>query len=357
MVNAGSLLHDGKYSDFTIICRGERIPVDKPLLSLASPVLTAAFDLDMQEKRTGAILQNDFDVETVKRIISFAYAGDYSVSIDNEANPEASISTAPNFPQDVATTTPTPSNLRARALGSVEITGIATSELPIQLFEHVRVYGIAEYYAFAQLKTAAADRFIALFDKVWNLNKADALMTVIQEVLAALAARRDELRFGFAKSLASVDNFMQLGGNTSFHAELWRCEEAQGFTAELLQHAANLTGPRLRDLEHYNKVFSNNMVDMSITESNLGSIISMNAADHETELTAVKDKLSHVKSVMANLIIDLGNLPSECRSTGCSSSIGGFVFERAGHANKLEVVALGRRASPDMSMKPQGGER
>ncbi|KAK6434303.1 hypothetical protein LTR95_009510 [Oleoguttula sp. CCFEE 5521] len=273
-------------------------------------------------------------------MISYAYTGDYSVSIDDRANPNASVAAAPSPSQDVTTTTPTPSDLLAQKLGSFDITETAVTELPIQLLEHVRMYGIAEYYAFARLKTASADRFVALFEKVWDLSKAKGLCTVVQEVLATSAARHDELRSRFAKALASVDKFIQLGEKTNSYAELGRSEGTQGFVAELLQHAAEVTGPRLRDSEHYNRAHLCTIFDMGIVESNLRSTISMNAADHETELTAVKDKLTHVESVMANLIIDLGNLPSEC--------IGEFLFERAEHAKYADgdwIIRCGRTKS------------
>nr|OQO20108.1 hypothetical protein B0A51_11789 [Rachicladosporium sp. CCFEE 5018] len=232
MMNAGSLLHDGKYSDFTILCRGEIIPIYRSILSLASPVPTKAFDLDMREKQTGVIQQDEFDVETVKRMSRFTYTGDYAVTVDKGLVPESSSSAAikgaerPADGDQTATTVEADKSLAER-IGSLHLADDDNPEMPIHLLEHVRVYGIAEYYDFAQLKTAAANHFIALFDQVWNLNKADRLIALIQEVIATSAADHDELRSRSAKALASLGTFLQLGEKTDFYAALGRCEGTQ----------------------------------------------------------------------------------------------------------------------------------
>uniref|UniRef100_A0A7E4VNM2 BTB domain-containing protein n=1 Tax=Panagrellus redivivus TaxID=6233 RepID=A0A7E4VNM2_PANRE len=63
-------------SDAEIVVGNNRIKVHRYMLSLMSPVFQAYFQHDTQESQTGVINITDFEFQTVKNVIDFAYGRD-----------------------------------------------------------------------------------------------------------------------------------------------------------------------------------------------------------------------------------------------------------------------------------------
>jgi hypothetical protein len=71
-------LHESrKYSDFILVCHGKEIPVHKSVVCTRSPLMAAAYDGGFQEASTGRMSIEDFDLETVERMIEFMYTDNY----------------------------------------------------------------------------------------------------------------------------------------------------------------------------------------------------------------------------------------------------------------------------------------
>jgi len=74
------LLRSEKYSDLTIVCQGRQFRVHKAILCPQSEVISKLCDIDMLERKTGVIEHEEFDADTVKRMIDFAYKKVYEVA-------------------------------------------------------------------------------------------------------------------------------------------------------------------------------------------------------------------------------------------------------------------------------------
>lgn len=110
------LLKGGRYSDFVLVSHGKRFSLHKSVVLLQSPVMEAAFAYDFkvstevqtvghdehlmlfavsadsifQESQTDEIRVNDdFDLETVERMLDFLYTGSYEITIAASHNDDA----------------------------------------------------------------------------------------------------------------------------------------------------------------------------------------------------------------------------------------------------------------------------
>lgn len=99
-VNLSSLLASGKYSDLTLVCEDREFAVHKNILCAQSRVIRAECEGDFQvrvvtpsartltcinipgtqESKLNFINIEEFDADTVQRMVEVLYSGDYSVS-------------------------------------------------------------------------------------------------------------------------------------------------------------------------------------------------------------------------------------------------------------------------------------
>lgn len=71
----GSLLETGQFSDITVTCEGVEISAHKVILAARSPVFNAMFNHNMRESETKALNIEDLDMDTVKDMLRYIYAG------------------------------------------------------------------------------------------------------------------------------------------------------------------------------------------------------------------------------------------------------------------------------------------
>ncbi|KAL1849678.1 hypothetical protein Daus18300_013179 [Diaporthe australafricana] len=76
-VDFGSLLTSGKFSDLKLLCEGREFAVHKAILCTQSRVISAACEGNFEESRTNVIKIEEFDADTVQRMLEFLYSGDY----------------------------------------------------------------------------------------------------------------------------------------------------------------------------------------------------------------------------------------------------------------------------------------
>ncbi|KAL6880829.1 BTB/POZ protein [Trichoderma novae-zelandiae] len=146
------LLRSGQFSDLTVVCRGTEFKLHKVIACLQSPVFLAAVNSDFQEGRTGVIKIDQFDAETVRRLVEFLYTGDY----DRQ----------PQEPQPAQEQTP----------------ALTTDPDTPGTVLHVRVNAIADYYGVKALGPLANQKIQQAFQDKWDPK---AFMITAKEALGA----------------------------------------------------------------------------------------------------------------------------------------------------------------------------
>lgn len=153
-VDFRDLLRSGQFSDLTVVCRGIEFKLHKVIACLQSPVFLAAVNSDFQEGRTGVIKIDQFDPETVRRLVEFLYTGDYGRQ--------------PQEPQPV----------QEQTQGVVNTDDQDTPGTVL----HVRVNAIADYYGVKALGHLATQKIKQAFQDKWD---PQTFMITAKEALGA----------------------------------------------------------------------------------------------------------------------------------------------------------------------------
>lgn len=151
------LMNNEKYCDLVIKCEGREWKVHKALLCSFSNVFDRACKwVTLDGKKTEIIEHEVYDAATMQRLISYVYKGRYKVGEDDieERDHEDMIAKR-------------------------------------KLIAHAKVYGIADYYDIAPLKTFAADRFRTIATSTERL---DGFVEVISEVCSCSTPSDLQLR-------------------------------------------------------------------------------------------------------------------------------------------------------------------
>jgi hypothetical protein len=172
--SASKLLSSEKYSDLTIKCRGREFKVHKAILCPQSEVISTQCDIDMRERRTGVIEHEEFDDDTMKRMIAFAYKKEYDTTrrpkYELAEDVEDSIIDMYSLTIGDAPTT------GGVSLPQDDVDAPTLDENPAELSTadkcviHARVYGLADYYDMPELRDHAYNCFVG----VTNHELADA---------------------------------------------------------------------------------------------------------------------------------------------------------------------------------------
>jgi hypothetical protein len=161
---ASKLLASEKYSDLTILCHGREFKVHKAILCPQSEVFSKICDTDMQEKRTGTIEHEEFDDDTMQRMIEFAYGKEYSVTcrpkyvLDEDV--EASATSIGSLAIEAAPATGGVTLWRDDGAMAVIDKGPVELSIADKLVIHARVYGLADYYDMPELRDYAYHCFM-----------------------------------------------------------------------------------------------------------------------------------------------------------------------------------------------------
>ncbi|KAM0737909.1 hypothetical protein ACQRIT_007913 [Beauveria bassiana] len=75
--NLGHLLKSGQFSDLALVCRDQEFNVHKAVVCAQSQVLAAAIREPFQASKTGKIVIEEYDTNTVEQLVEFLYTGDY----------------------------------------------------------------------------------------------------------------------------------------------------------------------------------------------------------------------------------------------------------------------------------------
>jgi len=79
------MLKSQQFSDFRVICQGEIIPCHQNILAARSDVFEAMFDHNMMESKAGEVVIKDFDLKTVKALLTHIYTGEVEYKKEDTA--------------------------------------------------------------------------------------------------------------------------------------------------------------------------------------------------------------------------------------------------------------------------------
>ncbi|KAH8709824.1 Speckle-type POZ protein-like [Beauveria bassiana] len=87
-INLGHLLESGQFSDLTLVCGDKQFNVHKAVVCAQCRVLAAAIREPFQASKTGKIVIEEYDTDTVEKMVEFLYTGDYKPQFhqDEETN-------------------------------------------------------------------------------------------------------------------------------------------------------------------------------------------------------------------------------------------------------------------------------
>ncbi|KAI6869602.1 hypothetical protein KC338_g2495 [Hortaea werneckii] len=264
----------GKGSDLTIRCEGRDFKVHKTVICLASPVLDRACNNSLLETHTRLIEHNEYDADTVERMIGYMYTDDYPL-------PSAPTISVPNY-------TPGASG--------------ATEELTIigvnaRLIIHARLCAIGEYYDIPGLRDLAFRRF--KYDiQTFAL---EGFVYVVREVHELVSKDETRLR-GIIRDVCfrNLDKFANDG---FFMTAIASFPDLQDFSAMLLRQVVREREELKRELKHK---------DTEIREAK---------EDRDAAAT-------HTEDVLATLIDVVRKLPARCPRGRCGNNRGHYRVRR-----------------------------
>lgn len=341
---ASKLLESEKYSDLTIVCQGRQFKVHKAILCPQSDVISKLCDIDMVEKRTGVIEHEEFDADTVERLIDFAYKKEYDATrrpsyemVQEVEDPIAamdslSIEDAIEDPTITGGVTLPQDNTDATKIDEESIELSPTDKWVI----HARVYGLAEYYDMPELRDHAYDHFVSVandeledsdlegFDKVAR----EVCKTTVRQDGSAGYSYDSPLRSGFLSLVARYAPKLALDAN--FSAAL--CEpDLQDSSADFF----GVLAKRIADLEDERDVNTSTLEaekaalqqSMATVKANLESKIYVANSGRQM----AEANLEHKEGVMQRLITSLRELLESCPNSHCSNEWASLTFEEKGN--------------------------
>ncbi|KAJ4011468.1 hypothetical protein NW752_008467 [Fusarium irregulare] len=152
-----SILDSGQFSDFTLVCEGQEFRLHQAVVCPQSLVLNAALCGGFEEATTKVITVKEFDIPTVKRLVSFFYKGDYYEKLLTEsAHDEDTVITDANY--DEGGNTISESNDQAGSKATSDPVEKAKADAIEVLVVHLEVNAIADYYNIPKLRDLAESK-------------------------------------------------------------------------------------------------------------------------------------------------------------------------------------------------------
>ncbi|KGQ06615.1 Speckle-type POZ protein-like protein [Beauveria bassiana D1-5] len=150
--NLGHLLKSGQFSDLTLVCRDQEFNVHKAVVCAQSQVLAAAIREPFQASKTGKIVIEEYDTDTVEQLVEFLYTGDYRPQPHQAEEKRDDTEPEENLVQQMLVTSIADSSDRQAEDASQDP---APDE---DLVQHVLVNSIADYYGIRALADLSKEK-------------------------------------------------------------------------------------------------------------------------------------------------------------------------------------------------------
>ncbi|KAM3452780.1 hypothetical protein NHJ6243_009274 [Beauveria neobassiana] len=150
--NLGHLLKSGQFSDLTLVCRDQEFNVHKAVVCAQSQVLAAAIREPFQASKTGQIVIEEYDTDTVEQLVEFLYTGDYRPQPHQAEEKRDDTEPEENLVQQMLVTSIADSSDRQAEDASQDP---APDE---DLVQHVLVNSIADYYGIRALADLSKEK-------------------------------------------------------------------------------------------------------------------------------------------------------------------------------------------------------
>ncbi|KAI1420403.1 hypothetical protein F5Y12DRAFT_719579 [Xylaria sp. FL1777] len=187
------LLNIKGFSDFTLICHGQKFGLHKAIVCLQSSVMANNLRSGPGEA-TANILYFPFDIESVKRLLEFMYTGDYKLSPD-PALELLSLGMSRDSGVEFAIDSPKSGSNNGRD---------DLSSAPGGLACHARMDSIASYYDIPPLGALAISKINKALANEWS---ADSFCDLVRDSLDSTSDQYH--RMLAAKAVEHVDELAE----------------------------------------------------------------------------------------------------------------------------------------------------
>ncbi|KAI5927026.1 hypothetical protein F4810DRAFT_706982 [Camillea tinctor] len=255
------LWNSGDYSDFVLVCEGQRINAHKAIVCTQSPVLAACLRSGLKETQENAVDVN-FALSVCQQMVRFLYTGDYEVPLAEqiEIPPQSSgsqplsVDGGDGAPKDANTNTTLPQDSSSPNQDSAA----KDNYLP-SLYFHVQMNSIADYYEIRALSKSSRTRIHDHFISKWSARDFTEVVKKASEFTG------DKQFFKMIGSLAAT-HIEELGKSADFVALVL----PDSMTAEII----SVCGQRLQKAK----------------EDNMGLEAQLQAARNELKTAKIKIK-------------------------------------------------------------------
>ncbi|KAK6427757.1 hypothetical protein LTR81_000101 [Elasticomyces elasticus] len=288
-----------RLSDIATLMNKTNFKVHKAIMCSASSVIAAACDNDMKEKDSGVIEHDEYDTDTVERMIAYVYTQTYDVKkvsylTEHIEDPHA---------------------------------GMTLPDVNDMLVAHARVFAIGDYYDIPKLKDLAVENFLEVSRVGWEV---EGFIEVIKEVNKLTSTDHPELRN--VLRLIAMEHITELTKKDDFMTQLAGLKDTQDFAADMLRvvvlHHDEERSRLNEDLKTANELAEQVTDRIKRLEDRLAAEIDRAASNGERADANASDARQAIHQLRSLIL----QLPLQCRNDHCNREFGKLQIEHKGNA-------------------------
>jgi hypothetical protein len=295
----------------------------------------------MQERKTGIIEHEEFDDDTMERMIDFAYEKTYDATrrpkylLSGDGEEEISSHNEALAIEDVpgAECVTLPENDDAMPATDNERTELSATD---RWIIHARVYGLADYYDMSELRELAHSRFMAVADEQPTDADLNGFIYVAREVCRRTTAADGMIAIHYETSLRT--DFLSLIARYASKLSLDSDFVAGLNEPDLLDIMSDIfcvLGQRIAELEAQKIAITasleaeNEALEQSLSTTKADAATQVNTA--QVLQNVADNQLQRTDGLMQHLVRSLRSLPATCYNNNCNNEFGSLKLERGGN--------------------------
>ncbi|KAK5108805.1 hypothetical protein LTR62_007779 [Meristemomyces frigidus] len=341
-----ALIDSGKYSDLFIECKGRSFKVHKAFVCSQSEVLARECDPGMVEGKTGVIKHDEFDADTVCRMLSYMYLGKYSVgksgtvmrtTVHTVRDAYGDAQAMLKFQDekvdegDDCTAASDDKSTGTFEAGSSALQTITfATDLNECLIAHTHVWRIADYYDIPKLRKLAEEKFEQ--DATNYPMVTTRFIDVVEEVHKCPKSEHCGLHGKLRE--AAMKNIDKLVQDDDFMSELAHSKDARGFAAEMLRAMVIHYNDKVAEL---GTVADTNAAALATAQSEIQELKKL-VRKRETEVASNAQDADRAwekaKRIVEDVQTSIKCLPVECRNVKCEKKFDAVYFVGKGQPER-----------------------